>query len=226
MLIKDTTGRYIAIKADAKFHETVSKDTDGAVFREYEDSDGNKGSKWELVYRKVDVFITDVKFEDGKFGENVLLTLKDGEEVVTLAEGVSTGFGEDLLKKLPSIDFAKRATLSPYSFENDKGKIVKGVTVYQGDAKVMNFFYDFEKKAALHDFPTPEGDTTGYDQDDWKVHFIKVRKFLVKYAKEHVVPMFPLEITAEQVEEAFDTKVEMASVADMDFEAKGEPVVE
>ncbi len=227
MLIKDTTGRYISIKADGKFHETVPEGTEGAVYREYEDSKGNKGGKWELIYSKVEALITNVKFETGEYGENLILELTDGDEVVLLSEGTATGFGEDLLKKLPSIDFMHRVLLAPYSFENEKGKTIKGVTVSDKNDKIVSFFWDADKKVNLHGFPVAEGDTSMYSTDDWKVHFIMVRKFLVNYAKENIVPKFPIEITEDQVDAVFNNKVDIESVADMDFTAKDEaPVVD
>lgn len=222
MLTKDTSGRYISIKADGKLHETVSRETEGAVFREYETSTGEKGSKWELVYKNVEGYITNIKFEEGDYGENLQITIKDGDEEVTLSEGVGTSFGEDMLKKLPALNFTKRVGFSPYSFENEKGKLIKGVSVYQQSDKVTNFFYDFEKKEGLHGFPMPEGDTAEYKKDDWKIYFLQVRKFLVKYAKENLVSKFPIEvddISPEDIDEVFDNKVELISVADMDFSA-------
>lgn len=190
MLTPVQTGRYVTILSDGRIHEKVAEGTDGAVLRQYETSSGEKGEKWELIYKKLEGYITKVEFEDGDFGENLLITFKDGETEIILAIGVSGSFGEDLLKKLPAVDFSKRVGISPYAFENEKGRMVKGVSVWQESDKVLNFFYDFDAKKELHGFPVPEGDTSEYKTDDWKIHFIKVRKFLTAYAKEHIVPKF------------------------------------
>lgn len=224
MLTKDTTGRYISIKSDGKFHETVNQGVEGAVYREFETSTGEKGSKWELVYTKIEALITNIKFEDGDFGENLQITFKDGEEEVTLSQGVATNFGEDLLKKLPAVDFSQMVGLSPYSFTSDRGKLIRGVSVYQKSDKVTNFFYDFENSKTLYDFPIAEGDTDLYSKDDWKIHFLQARKFLVNYAKNNIVPKFPLDIKQTDFTDVqFDNKVELESVADMDFDPGSSP---
>jgi hypothetical protein len=189
MLTKDTHGRFITILADGKFHESVPQGTDGAVLREYETSDGKKGEKWELVYTKLDnARITNVQFRDGDFGEQVLITFEDEDgHVVTLSQGVASNFGEDILKRLPNVSFSDKVSISPYSFE-DNGKQVRGVTFYQGGMKVHNYFWDNEKKVPLHGFPKMEEESPS--KDDWRIHFIQVRKFLVKYAKENIVTKF------------------------------------
>ncbi len=200
MLTPIKSGRYISIKADGLLHEKVSKETDGAVLREYETSDGQKGEKWELLYRDIkDVFLKNVGFEPSEYGENILLTLSDGENEVILSENTSTNFGTDIMKKLPNVNFAEKLTIAPYSFTDTKGKAKKGVSIYQKSDKVADHFWDGVKK--LNGFPEPEGDTSAYDSDDWKMHFIKVRKFLTAYIKEQVVPLFEKGIETDFISE-------------------------
>ena len=190
MLTPDkASGRFISIKADGKFHEKVNEGTDGAILRSYELRDGTKGEKWELVYQKIEAFITDIRFEDGEFGENLIITFKDGDNEVSLSQGTSTSFGEDILKKLPAIDFAEKVGMQPYAFEDERGKLKQGVSIWQKSDKVMSAFWDGEKN--LHGFPElKKEEYENWSKDDWKIHFLQVRKFLVKYAKEHVVPKF------------------------------------
>lgn len=189
MLTKDTQGRFVTILADGKMHETVPQGTEGAVLREYETSSGQKGEKWELVYTKLDnAKITNVYFKEGDYGEQVYITFEDEDgQMVTLAQGVASNFGEDILKRLPKINFSEKVSISPYSFE-DNGKQVRGVSFYQHGAKVHNFFWDPTNSVPLHGFPKME--EVSPSKDDWKIHFINVRKFLVKYAKENIVPKF------------------------------------
>ncbi len=190
ILTTEKTGRFITILADGKLHETVNKDADGAVLREYETSDGKKGEKYELVYTKLEGFITDVGFHTGDFGEQVQITFTDGDNEVILSQGVASNFGEDLLKKLPNVAFSEKVTVSPYAFENEQAKPVRGVTLYQKGEKLFNYFWDFEGKKEKNGYPAPDGDTKEYDADLWKIHFIKARKFLVNYTKENIVPKF------------------------------------
>lgn len=182
------TGRYISIKADGLFHEKVDMGTDGAVLREYELKDGTKGSKWELLYKDLkNVYVKDVAFENSDFGENILVTFTDGESDITLAESTSGNFGSDIMKKLPNINFSEKVGVAPYAFVDERtGKPKRGVTFYQQSDKVGDYFWDGTEN--LHGFPKPDGDTSKFDKDDWKVHFINVKKFLVNYTRENVIP--------------------------------------
>lgn len=214
MLTPVNSGRYISIKADGKLHEKVSEGTDGAVLRKYELKDGTTGEKWELLYSKVEGFITNVKFEDGDFGENLLITFTDGENEITLAQGVSTAFGEDILKKIPGIDFAKKVTLQPYAFEDDKGRVKNGVSFYQESDKVASYFWDGKKN--LHGFPAiDKKEDEEWSKDEWKAHFLKVRIFLTKYAKENVVPKFAE--GAEEIKRPTDEEEQRALAESIPF---------
>lgn len=208
MLTKDTHGRYITILADGKFHETVPAGTDGAILREYETSKGEKGSKWELVYTKLEATITNLGFRTGDYGDEILITFQEGDDELTLSQGAASNFGEDLLKKLPNVDFSEKLSVSPYSFTDEKnGKQVRGVTLYQKGEKLYNFFYkpsdvEGEKGTALHGYPEFEGDKDS--KDDWKIHFLKSRKFLIGYVKENILPKFEGVSTKETSSDGFE----------------------
>jgi hypothetical protein len=167
--------KFLTILADGKLHETVEDGTPNSVVRTYEDKDGNEKTKVELVHDSVVGKITGLKFEDGDFGKSLHVEL-DNEGIVSL--GTKSNFGEDFMKKLPNIDLSKEVKLAPYSFEAE-GKNRKGITVYQDDAKVESFYWDSEKKKPINNIPQPEGDTSKFDSDDWKMHFMVVNKFLV-----------------------------------------------
>lgn len=168
--------KYLSVLADGKFHQTVPEGTEGAVVRTYKDKDDVDQTKTELVYNEVSGKITKLAFEEGNFGENLQIEI-DGDGVVSL--GTASSFGEDIMKKLPAIDLSKPVKLVPYAFE-DGGKSRKGVTVYQDEKKVESHYYDKDAKKSINGIPEPEGDVSTFKSDDWKLHFMLVRKFLVK----------------------------------------------
>jgi hypothetical protein len=197
--------------SDGTLRLTVPEGTEGAVYREYETSDGKKGSKWELVFKSLSGKISNMSFYEGDYGTNLMVTLEywetvkdedghdkvgaDGKPVMvqkedTISLGTATPFGEDFMKKLPNVNLDEYVTISPFSFIDDNGKNRRGVTVKQGDVKIENFFYDKEKKKNLHKYPNPEGDTGTFTKDDWKIYFLQARKFLVKYTEENFLPKF------------------------------------
>lgn len=167
--------KYVSVLADGKFHKNVPEGTEGAVVRTYEDKDKNEHTKTELVFDSVSGVITKISFEDGKLGKNLLIEI-DGDGVIQLS--TTSNFGENLMKKIPNIDFSEAVKLVPFSFE-DGGKTRKGMTVYQNETKVESHYYDSEKKENINGIPEVDGDTSKFDSDDWKMHFMKVRKFLV-----------------------------------------------
>lgn len=167
--------KYVSVLSDGKFHQSVPDGTEGAITRTYEDRDGVEQSKTELVFDSVSGVITKIGFVDGEYGKNLLIEI-DNDGIVQF--GTSSNFGEDIMKKIPNIDFSKEVKLVPFSFE-DKGKTRKGVTVYQGETKIDSHYYDAEKKESCNGIPETEGDIKKFDADDWKMYFMKVRKFLV-----------------------------------------------
>jgi len=184
----NTTPIMNILGSDGTLRLTVDAGTDGAKLREYETSDGKKGSKWELTFKSLSGKISNMQEFEGDYGKNLLVTLayKGGED--TISFNTTTPFGEDFMKKLPNINLDEYVTITPYSFVDDNGKTRKGETVPQGDVKLTNYFYDPEKKKNLHKYPEPEGDTSTFDKDDWKIYFTKCRKFLVKNTEDVFLP--------------------------------------
>lgn len=168
--------KFISVLADGKFHQTVAEGTPGSVKREYEDKQGGKHSKIELVFDEASGIISKISFNENDYGKSLNVEL-DGDGIISL--NVESNFADDFMKKLPNVDLSKKVTLSPYAFEDDNKNNRRGVTIYQDGNKIENAFWDSEKKEAKGDLPKAEGDITTFDKDDWKMHFMKVRKFLV-----------------------------------------------
>ena len=177
---------YVSIlSSDATFRVVVPDGTEGSIKREYETSDGKKGTKTELVFNKLTGKITNIGFYDGDFGKQLQLTITDDKGDLTLSVNTAQNYGEDIMKKIPNINLDKEVVLVPYSFEDDKGKIRKGVTITQDGKKIESFFYDKVAKKNVNGYPDPEGDRKDYDKDSWRVYFIQARKFLVGYTEKH-----------------------------------------
>ncbi len=179
---------FATILSDGKIHVAATEDTEGAVKREYETSDGKKGEKWELLYTELSGMIQKVDFHEGDYGINLLIVIGDDEDEkpVTLALGTESNFGEDMMKKLPNIDLKRAVTLAPFSFENDKGKKQRGITVTQEDkkgnkTKLPNFYYDAEKKVVANGYPKPPAAPKGktLTKSQWRKYFGEAREFLI-----------------------------------------------
>lgn len=166
------TATYLSI-VGGRFSQKVNKDTPGAVHREYELSNGAKGEKWELVFAKWSGVVRGIEFKDSDYGKVCNVILDDA----TITLNTDSNFFSDFAKKIFSADLTKSIEFSPYDFESEEGKKLKGITMKQNSNKLYNYFYDAEKKVNLRDFPTAENIT---EKDDWKVYFLGVKKFLIK----------------------------------------------
>lgn len=191
-------GKYYSIIGGV-FKTPVPENHPEAEVRHFELPDGTKGTKHEKTVHALFGKITDISLFDGDYGQNLIITLDENDDgdKPTITVGVATQFGEDFLKKLPSLDFDKEVRIRPYAFtppDSDKEK--RGVELSQQDAdgkftvRVLNFFYDAESKKAKNGYPTPDGDVSEYKSDDWKLFYLQARKFLVNHLKENVLPRF------------------------------------
>lgn len=211
---------YVSILAsDGTLRQSVQEGTENSVKREYETKDGKKGVKYELVYDDLDGYITDIAFFDGDYGKQLQITVDDGTDEVVLALNSDSRFASDIMKKLPNIDFSEPLKVAPYSFTGNDGDQKKGVNLYQGDVKVLNHFYDEEAGKPINGFP--EKEDRDYDNDDWKVFFIGVQKFLIKYTLENIVPKLesarPNKLTEEQKAEIKSVREQAQASADDDY---------
>lgn len=189
---KDDKNYVNILGSDGSLRMTVDENTEGAKRREYETSDGKTGVKYELVFKSISGMVKDISFFDGDYGQNILIDFDNEGEILTLSVNTASNYGEDLMKKLPNIDFSQRVMIKPYAFEDEKGKVRKGLTINNQGDKIQNFFYDPIAKKNINKFPDPKpnkGDKP-YTKDDWKIYFIETRKFLTEYTQENILPKF------------------------------------
>jgi hypothetical protein len=175
---------YFYILSDGKFHTEAKEGDEGAIKREYETSDGKKGVKIEKTAEKISGIVTNLSLYDGDFGK--LLQLSFGENELIVSIGVNSAFGEDLMKKIPNIDFNLPLTLAPYSFDDENGRKRKGITVYQNEVKIGNYYSkkDGDKYVTLNGYPEVPEDVN-WDKEDWKIYFAQARKFLTTEITKH-----------------------------------------
>jgi len=196
ILGKDGTLR---ISADKPVNSDEIKDgecnEDGVTRRDFETSDGTKGVKWEKVYTEISGRISEIAFKDTNFGRMLNIFIGDGDDKFILSTNSENNFTVDMMKKLPNIDLEKDVTFSPYAFKGDDGKPKKGVSIKQGDEKILNFFYDVKKEVNIHDFPEvdedkkPESSQKAKWKKFWKAYFSDVEDFLVEYTEQNTLPV-------------------------------------
>src|ERR1035437_1087498 len=198
---------YASILADGKIHVAAKEGQEGAVVREYETDDDKKnktgvksGRKSEMLYTELVGMITKVEFYEGGYGNNIQVTVQDGEDKpVILSLSTIGNYGTDLMKKLINVDMKRYVKIVPFSFINEKNnKTVKGVTIFQVDEKTgksekaENYFFDKEAKKNLHGFPEIPAAIQKYidakkkaPNTKWKIYFAECDEFLTEQITKH-----------------------------------------
>src|SRR5262245_26895782 len=102
------------------FRVQVPEDHPEAVRREWKSADGkSSGVKFERVINSMIGYIEDVQFRDSEYGMQIYVMLdenSEGEKPV-IALNTASREAEDLMKKLPNVNFSKEVRLRPFSFE-------------------------------------------------------------------------------------------------------------
>lgn len=164
---------YISI-VGGKIVKSVPEGTEGARRREWE-AGGRTGVKHELVYDSWTGLIEDIRIIDTEFGEMCNVVFEDA----ILSMNTASRYFTDFAKKACSMDTRKPLRIAPFDFTDDEDRRKTGVSLYQGDKKLENKFWDAAKKKPVEGFPEPEGDKTKYKSDDWKIYYLRVKKYLV-----------------------------------------------
>lgn len=205
---------------DGTFRRRVADDTPGAVKRDYETSDGAKATKYEMVIDSLEGYIRDIGIFDGEYGRNLQIKLDPNAKGISpqIQLSIETTYGEDALKKLPNVDFTKPVKFRPFAFtDQTNGREIRGIEVSQNGEKYKNYFWDAETKTPKNGLPVPDGDVSRFTKDDWKIHFLSVRKFLVGYFNDTIRPRFEQEVKQQSVdvpstEAGYDEEIDPDSI--------------
>lgn len=178
---------FIKIIAETgKFHMEVPEGTEGAIIREGS-VNGKDYRKVEKTFDTLAGKIRTIDVKEGEYGTNLYIKISD----IILGANTEGSFAQDLMKKIPNIDLNIDVILQPYSFTNDKGKDVRGVTVKQviGDeeVKIENFFYDKKTKKEAKGYPVFPTNWEKYTKDQWKAYRLEVLVFLKKYITDNYI---------------------------------------
>ena len=145
-----------------------------------------------------------MEFKDGDFGEQFILTLTNGEDNAKVHLNTDSKYFTAFAKKLPNVDLEKNVEINSFDFTTKDGKRLTGVALKQGEEKIEDNYWDGKK--SLNGIPeVSKTDAKGFDKDDWKMHFINVKKFLKKEVEKVVLPdtnTTPLEIN--DVDDVFE----------------------
>jgi len=187
--VEDSNALYLYI-IKGHLMQKVSEDTPGAIKRDWEAGDGSTGTKWELQFKNLTGFITDIAFKTGDYGEQCLIKMTADGEKAQLQMDTNSRYFASFAQRFKNIDLSAKVTINAYDFEKD-GKIRKGMSITQNEKKIESYFWDNVTKANINGLPQPINRGSGFDKDDWKMYFIQLKKFLKLHIENELVNMVP-----------------------------------
>jgi hypothetical protein len=216
---------YMSIFRDKLF--VASDDTQDPDYKKIEytvrggSEKGAKKTKEGVFLDGIEGFITKVDIEDGKFGYQFVVWMKDDRDY-KITVGLDSEYSRQLIAKLAneSLDLTKQVTLSPYDFEDKNGKRRTGITVKDcNDKKVQSYFVDYNDGVFSYNHGYPEPQSNNMDSDDWKMYGLQTAKFLKTYLTEKLISRVRLnsqkqEVIDNSAAEFFGTPEPQESMAD------------
>ncbi len=185
-----------------KLRQKSTSDNPEAVERE-----NRQGDKvWELVFNFIEGQITGIYYkESDEYGNSFDVTIDDGEEKYGVSFKENSRYCQDFLSRLPNVDLSKWVKIAPYDFiPKDSEKNKQGITLWQNDEKLQNYFVakEDDKFIYSHDFPESDGTLS---KDDFMIYLIKVKGFLREYTKDNIILKLQKNYT-EPVDEKTETE--------------------
>lgn len=167
---------FLSIKA-GNLVQSAEEGQEKAVARSWKDKDGNEGVSYEILHKDLTGFITGISTKQGKYGEDLEIFLEKDGSKAKLTIKVDSRYFADFAKKVPNLDLTKEVTMNAFDFKPEgRDKNITGVSLKQGGESIKNAYWDGKKN--VKGYPVMEEDAP--DSDDWKLHFLKERKYLKK----------------------------------------------
>lgn len=141
-------------------------------------------------YDFVSGFIRGAKRETTDYGEQLTLTLQDGESLYRLRMQADSKYARSFFYRMAGIDLDKKVTLTPYDFTGEDGKRVVGISVQQDGDKLKYNLPEGELPEV--EVKTRGGKTTYDDTDRYNYLIGKLDEFI-----DRVGPAFEVESSAE-----------------------------
>ena len=219
---KNNNNIYLKI-IDGSLKQAVKPGTMGAEERTWQ-AGGKSGVAHEISSPAAFGKITNIAFYDGEYEgkkfKTLNITLDENEDGKTpvISASVGTKYAQDIMKKLPGINFDEEVRIRPYSYIPDgEEKNVVGVEITQRDRdgkfteKVDNHFIKktvvdgIERWIPTNGFPERTAPWSEQNDEEREIYKIQVRSFLIK-STEKIAQNFAEKPKSDAFDEAFKEK--------------------
>lgn len=127
---EEQKGRFLSV-SNGKLIMKVDEGTAGAKSRI--NKLGN--TVWEKSYAELSGTLTGVRIEEGTYGEQIILTV-DAGQVYNVCISMNSSYARSFFKSFHNIDKNKKLYMAPYSFVNQDGRKLNGITFKQDNIKI------------------------------------------------------------------------------------------
>jgi len=187
MLGQKTNNIYLNIIGGV-FHKRVPPSAEGAIERTTKDGK----VVHEVLYSFARGLLENIELKDGNFGKEWLLSVTDGDENYVVQVMEESGYGDDLLTKIPLLEKNREYTFTPFDYLSKNGKKRSKFKI-ETDGEVLGSAYhrftqnkdgSWLVETTDPSYPKPKSETM--DSEDWKIYFMEVRKYLRKKAIDYL----------------------------------------
>jgi len=171
----------------------------------YTDASGNKKSVWKVFLWNIVGFIKDVRITenegpDGDKFEQLAIGIETDDEYTVLQIDPRSKYAQDFLRRARGIDFTKECFINSYNWEekNKQGIVIKqdyNPEIGEKNSSkswirtIGNYYYNVDEKKWSDEVPKPQGDTSTYEKEDWKIYFLQLNKFYKSTVAKYIQPM-------------------------------------
>ncbi|MHA1903892.1 MAG: hypothetical protein ACW977_07970 [Candidatus Thorarchaeota archaeon] len=140
MGLKTKKGKGNAKYLNVMFGKVVQKvkaDTEGAISRVNKNGD----TVYENHYDSFSGSLVSARIESTeKYGDFVELVMESDGDYFNVQFPVRSGYGRSFMYRLPNLEVTEEFEITPYDFENNEGKRVSGLNLYQNGEKILSFW--------------------------------------------------------------------------------------
>lgn len=216
---KDTNKVFLKI-IEGTLKQSVKEGTLGAEARSWQ-AGGKSGVAHEITFPAAFGKITNVSFFDGEYEgkkfKTLNITLDENEDGKTpvIGVGVTTKYAQDIMKKLPNVNFEEEVRIRPYSYVPEgEEKNVVGVEITQRDKEgkftkkcdnyfIKNVFKDGQERwLPTNGYPERNKPWSEQTEAEREIYKITAKSFLIEHTEKIAAKFKP----QDAFEKAFPTQ--------------------
>lgn len=185
-LTEPTNNIYLKVSL-GRIRRTTTKDDPKAEVR----TNANNEEVYERIFKDCSGVLRQVVFNHhDEYGNSWNLHLEDNGQIFVLQFTEKSRYGTDMLKKLPNMKLGVEYKITPFDYvKNNKPRAGVFILAVKDKMKIGDYYHQYTDLGndqweikPLNDFPEYKGDPK--DEDEWRIYYMRVTKFLREKSQE------------------------------------------